>query len=195
MTDAGHDGHDGHGWDRQLLGRIAAGDEDAYRALFARYAPTALALALRVIRHRALAEESVQEAFLEVWRDPRRYDERRGSVRAWIMTLVHNRAVDALRREVSQQRRVTDHASREPAADDPVEEVAEAIDLPKERERVREALGSLPDPQREVLTLMYFDGLSQTQVAAKLGIPLGTVKSRALLAMRKLKGRLAEVER
>ena len=186
---------DSHGWDRELLGRIAKGDDDAYRALFARYAPTALALAQRVIRHRGLAEESVQEAFLEIWRAPTRYDDGRGSVRAWIMTLVHNRSVDALRREVSQQRRAADQAAREPAAEDPVEEVAETLDLPKDRARIRDALASLPGEQREVLELMYFDGLSQTQVADKLGIPLGTVKSRAVLAMRKLRRRLAEVER
>jgi RNA polymerase sigma-70 factor (ECF subfamily) len=182
-------------WDRELLQRIAKSDTEAYRALFDRYAPTALALALRLVRHRPLAEESVQEAFFEVWRGADRYEEARGSVRAWIMTLVHNRAVDALRRELAQRRRADDATAYDPPVDDPAADIAEALDIPKERARVRAALDTLPDEQRQVLELMYFDGLSQTQVADQMTIPLGTVKSRAVLAMRKLRTQLTEVER
>lgn len=182
-------------WDRELLQRIAKSDTEAYRALFDRYAPTALALALRLVRHRPLAEESVQEAFFEVWRGADRYEETRGSVRAWIMTLVHNRAVDALRRELAQRRRADDATTYDPPVADPAADIAEALDIPKERARVRAALDALPDEQRQVLELMYFDGLSQTQVADQMTIPLGTVKSRAVLAMRKLRTQLTEVER
>jgi len=182
-------------WDRELLRQIAKSDTEAYRALFDRYAPTALALALRLVRHRPLAEESVQEAFFEVWRGADRYQESRGSVRAWIMTLVHNRAVDALRRELAQRRRADDASAYDPPVADPAADIAEALDVPKERERVRTALETLPGEQRQVLELMYFDGLSQSQVAERLTIPLGTVKSRAVLAMRKLRTQLTEVER
>jgi RNA polymerase sigma factor (sigma-70 family) len=180
--------------DRALLARISAGDADAYRTLFARYAPTALALALRLVRQRALAEESVQEAFLEVWRKPERYQEARGTVRAWLMTLVHNRSVDALRRELAQRRRV-DASAFAPVPDEPAADVVDALDLPQERARVRRALDGLPDDQRRVLELMYFDGMSQTDIAAHLSIPLGTVKSRSVLAMRKLRPQFREVER
>jgi len=181
--------------DRALLARISAGDADAYKTLFARYAPTALALALRLVRHRSLAEESVQEAFLEVWRKPERYQEARGTVRAWLMTLVHNRSVDALRRELAQRRRSDEAAAFASVPDDPASDVVGALDLPKERARVRRALDGLPDDQRRVLELMYFDGMSQTDIAAHLSIPLGTVKSRSVLAMRKLRPQLREVER
>ena len=178
--------------DRDLLRRIGVSDAEAYRALFARYAPTAMALAHRVVRQRTLAEESVQETFLQIWRDPDRYQDDRGSVRAWIMTMVHNRSVDALRREVSQRRRTEEARADDQLVDDPAPEIVEAIDLPGKQAAVRAALGSLPPEQFEVLELMYFGGLSQSQVAAKLSIPLGTVKSRTLLAMRKLKVQLEE---
>jgi RNA polymerase sigma-70 factor (ECF subfamily) len=181
-----------HEQDRDLLRRIGRNDAEAYRALFARYAPTAMALAHRVVRQRTLAEESVQETFLQIWRDPDRYHDDRGSVRAWIMTMVHNRAVDALRREVSQRRRTEQAMADEQLVDDPAPDIVDAIDLPGKQAAVRAALGSLPPEQLEVLELMYFGGLSQSQVAAKLSIPLGTVKSRTLLAMRKLKVQLEE---
>jgi RNA polymerase sigma factor (sigma-70 family) len=181
-----------HEQDRDLLRRIGRNDAEAYRALFARYAPTAMALAHRVVRQRTLAEESVQETFLQIWRDPDRYQDERGSVRAWIMTMVHNRAVDALRREVSQRRRTEQAMADDQLVEDPAPEIVDAIDLPGKRAAVRAALGSLPPEQLEVVELMYFGGLSQSQVAAKLSIPLGTVKSRTLLAMRKLKVQLEE---
>jgi RNA polymerase sigma-70 factor (ECF subfamily) len=151
-----------------------------------------MALAHRVVRQRTLAEESVQETFLQIWRDPDRYQDDRGSVRAWIMTMVHNRAVDALRREMSQRRRTEQAMADDQLVDDPAPGIVDAIDLPGKRAAVRAALGSLPHEQLEVLELMYFGGLSQSQVAAKLSIPLGTVKSRTLLAMRKLKVQLEE---
>jgi RNA polymerase sigma-70 factor (ECF subfamily) len=181
--------------DRELLQRITRADTEAFRSLFARYAPTALALAIRIVRNRPLAEEAVQEAFLEVWRGPDRYKESRGSVRAWIMTLVHNRTVDALRRELAQRRRADDATAFDPPVTDPAADIVAALDLPTDRARVQAALGTLPAEQRAVLMLMYFDSLTQTEVAERLSIPLGTVKSRAVLAMRKLRSQLIEVER
>jgi RNA polymerase sigma factor (sigma-70 family) len=179
----------GDGGDRALIAGIAAGDEDDFRSLFRRYAPTALGLATRVIRDPALAEEVVQEAFLAVWRDPAGYDAGMGSVRAWLMGIVHHRAVDATRREQARRRR--DEAGALP--DPPVfveDDVIEVLDLPEQRRAVREALKGLPDPQREVVELMYFSGLTQSQIAERLSLPLGTVKSRTLLAMRRLRGAL-----
>jgi RNA polymerase sigma factor (sigma-70 family) len=172
--------------DGALIAGIRAGDEEDFRRLFRRYAPTALGLATRVVRDPALAEEVVQEAFLAVWRDPSGYDPRIGSVRSWLMAIVHHRAVDATRREAARRRR--DDAR--PLFEPPVvveDEVIEEVDLVRLRRAVREALVALPRLQREVVELMYFSGLSQSQIAERLSVPLGTVKSRTLLAMRRLR--------
>jgi RNA polymerase sigma-70 factor (ECF subfamily) len=182
--------------DLDLVLRVRKGDDDAFRSLFDRYAPTAKALAIRVVRHTHLAEEIVQEAFLAVWRNPDGYDEQRGSVRTWLMGMVHHRAVDAVRREEAQRRRAEEQVSE--ARDeqpDHADQVADELARPEERRLVRAALDELPREQREVLELMYFDGLSQTGVAEKTGLPLGTVKSRTLLGMRRMRGALEGLER
>ena len=182
--------------DRDLVRRIRAGDEEAFRGLFRRYAPTALGLARRVVRQPHLAEETVQEAFLSVWKNPDGYDPSRGSVRAWLMSAVHHRAVDAVRREEAQRRRAEDVLSLPDAApEDPAEQVVAEIGLPQERAAVRAALEDLPAEQREVIELMYFSGMSQTEIAERMGLPLGTVKSRTLLGMRRLRAALVYLER
>ncbi len=182
--------------DLVLIDGIEQGDEEAFRGLFGRYGPTAKALALRVVRQADLAEEIVQEAFLAVWRHPERFERHRGSVRAWLMGMVHHRAVDAVRREEAQRRRADDMVAtaREEVADHS-DDVVDRLSLPSERRLVRDALSDLPNEQREVLELMYFDGLSQSRIAERTGLPLGTVKSRALLAMRRLRLALGEMER
>jgi RNA polymerase sigma factor (sigma-70 family) len=112
------------------------------------------------------------------------------------MTMVHHRAVDAVRREESQRRRAEDaQASDVLAVEDPADAVVAQLGLPEERRAVRAALGDLPFEQRQVIELMYFDGLSQSKVSERLGLPLGTVKSRTLLGMRRLRSALIEVER
>jgi len=182
--------------DRDLMARLRRGDEEAFRGLFHRYAPTAKALAQRVVRQSHLAEEIVQEAFMAVWRDPGAYDGERGSVRSWLMGMVHHRAVDLVRREEAHRRRAEaaiPQAIEEQA--DHADDVVQQLGLPEERRIVRAALADLPGEQRDVLELMYFDGLSQSQIAEKTGIPLGTVKSRTMLGMRRMRDMLAEVER
>lgn len=181
--------------DRELLERILRRDEVAFGELFDRYAPTAKALAARMVRSPQLAEEIVQEAFLAVWRSPEGYDRRRGSVRAWLMGTVHHRAVDAVRREESQRRRLERSATDGLVVlSDPAEDVVDQLDLPRERRRVRAALDELPTEQRRILELMYFEGRSQSQIAQATGLPLGTVKSRTLLGMRRLRAALAEAD-
>jgi RNA polymerase sigma factor (sigma-70 family) len=177
--------------DRDLIQRIGGGDEDAFRRLFRAFAPTALALAQRIVRQPFLAEEIVQEVFLAVWRTPERYRADRGSVKSWLMGMVHHRAVDVVRREESQRRRAEDakpEAVEAPA--DPGVTVVEALSGPQERMAVRAALDHIPAEQRRVLELMYYDGMSQSQIAARLSLPLGTVKSRTLLGMRRLRSAL-----
>jgi RNA polymerase sigma factor (sigma-70 family) len=182
--------------DEGLVLRVGAGDEQAFRELFGRYAAVAHALAFRLVRQAQVAEEIVQEAFLAVWRNPDRYDAARGSVRSWLMGTVHHRAVDAVRREQAQRRRAEQAAGLGPGiVEDPVDDVLAAIDLPRERRLVRTALGELPEEQREVIQRMYFDGLSQSQIAERTGLPLGTVKSRTLLAMRRLRAHLGDGSR
>jgi RNA polymerase sigma-70 factor (ECF subfamily) len=179
--------------DLDLLQRVERRDEDAFRSLFRRHAPHAHALALRVVRQPSLAEDAVQDAFLALWRDAASYDRGRGSVRAWLMQMVHNRAVDLVRREESQRRR-----AERPALivlDDPVDRVIDDLGSEEEGARVREALAELPAEQRRVIELMYFEGLSQSRIAERLSIPLGTVKSRTVLGMRRLHARLAGMER
>jgi RNA polymerase sigma-70 factor (ECF subfamily) len=182
--------------DRELVRRIEGGDEEAFRGLFRRYAPSAMAVARRVARQPFLAEEIVQEAFLAVWRNPGGYDQERGSVKSWLMGMVHHRAVDAVRREESQRRRAEEaRADDVVVLEDPAEAVVDQLGLPMERAAVRTALEELPAEQRQVIELMYFGGRSQSQVAERLGLPLGTVKSRTLLGMRKLRASLVGMER
>ncbi len=182
--------------DRALVARVRDGDEEAFRGLFDRYAPTAKALALRVIRQTHLAEEIVQEAFLALWRNPEGYDGTRGSVRSWLMGMVHHRAVDAVRREEAHRRRADSAVAeiRDESADH-ADDVVEELGRPEERRVVRAALAELPTEQRGVLEMMYFDGLTQTQIADKTGLPLGTVKSRTLLGMRRMRASLGGLER
>ena len=182
--------------DRELVKRIGRGDEEAFRGLFRRYAQNATALARRVVRQPFLAEEIVQEAFLALWRDPAGYDQQRGSVKAWLMGMVHHRAVDAVRREESQRRRAEDVVVVvDLPAEDPADAVVDELDAPEERRAVRAALEELPVEQRQVIELMYFGGLSQSKIADRLSLPLGTVKSRTLLGMRRLRAALVGMER
>ena len=175
--------------DRDLVRRVADGDEEAFRGLFRRYAPNAQALALRVVRQPFLAEEIVQDTFLSLWRNPSGFDPARGSFRGWLLSLVHHRAVDLVRREESQRRRA-EAAGADPVQTgppDPADDVAKRIDLQQDSARVRSALDVLPQEQRAVIELMYFGGLSQSMIAQRLSLPLGTVKSRTLLGMRRLR--------
>ncbi len=181
--------------DQELVRRVQRGDEDAFRRLFRCYAPSALSLARRVVQQPFLAEEIVQEAFLAVWRNPDGYDPRLGSVRAWLMGTVHHRAVDAVRLEETQRRRAEDPRGAVVAIADVADRVVEELGLSEERKAVRAALQVLPAEQRQVIELMYFAGLSQSKIAARLDLPLGTVKSRTLLAMRRLRAELEGISR
>lgn len=182
--------------DRELVQRIRRRDGEAFRGLFGRYAPSAMALARRIVRQPFLAEEIVQEAFLAVWRTPGGYDPQRGSVRAWLMGMVHHRAVDAVRREESQRRRAEESQLSDPVIQpDPAQDVVDQLGLPEERRAVRDALDDLPAEQRQVIELMYFEGLSQSKIADQLGLPLGTVKSRTLLGMRRLRTSMRGLQR
>jgi RNA polymerase sigma factor (sigma-70 family) len=180
--------------DGDLLRGIAAGDEAAFRGLYRRYAASSYGLAVRIVKQEFLAEEIVQETFLALWRGAGAYDPSRGSVRTWLLSSIHHRAVDAVRREEAHTRRALRVQRESIPAPDIADDVAYGVDLAGERAQVRDALDALPAEQAEVVTLMYFGGLSQAQVAERLALPLGTVKSRCLLAMRRLRTALVGSE-
>lgn len=176
--------------DPELTRRVAMRDSTAFEELYRRYAPAAYGIALRVLRQPALAEEVTHDAFIALWRAPEAYDATRGSFRSFFLSLVHHRAVDMVRSEErlrERERRV----NQEPPPDEDVgEAVVEEADLADRRREVAEALRELPPEQREPLEMMYFRGLTQARIAEEMGIPLGTVKTRILAAMRKLRSKL-----
>jgi RNA polymerase sigma factor (sigma-70 family) len=174
--------------DADLLQRIASGDTSAVDELYDRFRRPAFALARRILADDTLAEDVLQDVFLTVWRDPGAFDGRRGTFASWLMAMVHHKAVDAVRREESQRRRQTlagdDLALRAPMVTQDVEEEAWTRTVAA---AVRLALSDLPESQREALTLAYYGGYTQREVAALTGAPLGTVKTRMLAGMRRMK--------
>ncbi|MBY3552156.1 sigma-70 family RNA polymerase sigma factor [Modestobacter lapidis] len=182
---------EGSAADVELLRRMAAGDRSAVDDLYERFRRPAFALARRVLGDDALAEDVVQEVLVTVWRDPGGFDGARGSVSSWLLAMVHHKAVDAVRREESHRRRqvrVGDDLAL--AAPNQVADVADEAWAGVVAGRVRAALHALPEAQREALTLAYYGGYTQREVAALTGAPLGTVKTRMLAGMRRLKDQL-----
>ena len=180
--------------DEELMELVGAGEVRAFEVVFDRHAGPAYSLAYRMCGSRALAEDIVQEAFLSLWRSGTGYDRSRGSVRSWVLSAVHNRAVDALRRKGAKSGRdVSDEgiAERLRAPDSTDVQVEER----DQARRVRGALGTLPDDQRQVIELAYFGGLSHTQIAEMLDLPPGTVKGRMRLGLSKMRSALGEAER
>ncbi|WP_051144041.1 sigma-70 family RNA polymerase sigma factor [Modestobacter italicus] len=158
--------------------------EDSIAELLDRWTRPALSLARRIVVDDRLAEEVVQEAFVAYWRHPGAYQAGRGSFGTWFLALVHHKAVDAVRHEASHRRRSAALAVRDGHAIGT--DVAEVVADRLADARVRTALDALPAPQREALVLAYWGGSTQTEIAARTGTPLGTVKTRMLLGMRRL---------
>lgn len=179
--------------DDALLAHAGAGDEQALAELYDRYGGLAYGLALRVLRDRSLAEDAVQEGFLNVWRNASRFDGGRAPVAGWIMTLVHRRAVDLVRR-AERERRVTIARSQVELEIESPSVVEEALRR-ESRKTVRAALRRLPAEQRGLIELAYYEGLTQTEIAERLELPLGTVKSRTFAGLSRLRALLGDVER
>jgi RNA polymerase sigma-70 factor (ECF subfamily) len=173
--------------DEALVLLAAHSEQPALAELYDRYGSPAYGLALRIVRDETLAEDAVQEAFLSLWRTAGRFVPERGRASAWILTLVHRRAVDLVRRE---ERRRTD--CLEPASEAGGAGADEEAWLRLQRERVQEALEQLPDQQREALELAYYGGFTQTELAERLGQPLGTIKSRMFTGLARLRELLGE---
>ena len=170
--------------DEALVALVARDDEDALAELYDRMSRIAYGLALRVLRDERHAEDAVQEAFLQVWRSAASFRAERAKASTWILTLVHRRAVDLVRRE---QRRQADPLTDESDTAQAPEQTEEAVWLRFERERVQTALKQLPDVQREALELAYYGGFSQSELAERLGVPLGTIKSRMFAGLARLR--------
>ena len=177
--------------DVELLRRVAAGARGAIEDLYERFRRPAFSLARRVLGDDPLAEEVLQDVFVTIWRNPGAFDTARGSVASWVLAMVHHKAVDAVRREESHRRRQV-RAEEDVVLSAPtmVTDVADQAWAGVVAGRVRAALNALPEAQREALTLAYYGGYTQREVAALTGSPLGTVKTRMLAGMRRLKDTL-----
>jgi RNA polymerase sigma factor (sigma-70 family) len=176
------DGERAGDWELAVRKRMASGDESALTEVYDQYASFVYGLALRVIGDPRAAEDVSQDVFVAIWERPEAFDPERGSLRTWLGTLAHRRAVDYVRREEARRRRAERDASRRASVPD-VEEIAVALVT---AERVREALDLLPDEQRRAIQLAYFGGKTYRQVAEVLGIPEGTAKSRLRLGLRRI---------
>jgi RNA polymerase sigma-70 factor, ECF subfamily len=175
--------------DEALVALLARSDETALAELYDRFGRLAYGLARRILRDDALAEDAVQEGFLAAWRSAPRFVPERAKASTWLLTLVHRRAVDLVRRE--ERRRTEPLDERIEAAGGPTDE---AVWLRFERERVQEALARLPDQQREALELAYYGGFTQSELAERLGQPVGTIKSRMFTGLSRLRDLLTEPE-
>jgi RNA polymerase sigma-70 factor (ECF subfamily) len=173
--------------DEAVLALVARSDETALAELYDRFGRVAYGLALRILRDPSLAEDAVQEAFLAVWRTADRFLAERAKASTWVLTIVHRRAVDVVRRE---ERRRADPIEDEPH---PAGEATDEEASLRERRRiVQEALAKLPPEQRQALELAYYGGLTQSELAERLGQPLGTIKSRMFAALARLRELLVD---
>jgi RNA polymerase sigma factor (sigma-70 family) len=173
--------------DEALVALVARADDGALAELYDRFGHVAYGLALKVVRDPALAEDAVQDAFLAVWRSSGRFVAERAKASTWILTLVHRRAVDVVRREQPRRTEPLETAPQ-PSANLTEDEAW----LRLQRTRVQEALRRLPDQQREAIELAYYGGFTQSELADRLGEPLGTIKSRMFSGLARLRELLAE---
>jgi RNA polymerase sigma-70 factor (ECF subfamily) len=173
--------------DRELLARVARGDVTALRSIYEQHATRAITIAYRILRNREEAEDVVQETFLEVWRRSAQFDPGRGGAVAWVVTIARSRAIDRLRARNIAGRTIAS-AADETVGLLPVSPPSPAVETQRKRDerRVAAALSTLPPAQRRTIELAYFEGLSQSEIAARTASPLGTVKMRVKLAMAKL---------
>jgi RNA polymerase sigma-70 factor (ECF subfamily) len=178
--------------DEDLMTLVDRKDPDAFEVFYDRHGGAAYSLAHRIVGDRGMAEDVTQEAFLSIWRSRARYDPARGSVRAWALGIVRNRAIDALRRSARPVPKL-DSDDELALEAQPASERTEAEAIRRETAgRLRQALGLLPREQSQVIELAYFGGFSHSEIAAMLGAPLGTIKGRMRLGLEKIRATLAE---
>jgi RNA polymerase sigma-70 factor, ECF subfamily len=176
--------------DEEVMQLVQRGDARAFELLYDRHGGAAFSLAYRMVADRAAAEDISQEAFLSIWRSRLRYQPDRGSVRTWVLGIVHHRAIDALRRNLAHQRRRAPLEGVEQRHEAPERTDVEAARR-EEARHVRKALEALPEEQCQVIELAYFGGFTHSEIAEALGMPMGTVKGRMRLGLDKLRRELA----
>jgi RNA polymerase sigma-70 factor, ECF subfamily len=182
--------------DDQLVQRMSQGDVDALDILYDRYARAVFSFAVRIVRDGRIAEEVLQEAFMRSWQQSGRFELNRGNYASWLLSITHNLAIDEVRKSQRRPQKadmvdITDVLRSEVDTSVNIEEAAEATEL---RGVIRSAMSRLPDAQRRVIELAYFEGLSQREISAFLNEPLGTIKTRMRLGMQKLRDVLSEQE-
>jgi RNA polymerase sigma-70 factor (ECF subfamily) len=170
-----------------LMQLVQAGDDGAFAALYDELAGVVFGTVKRVLRDPAMSEEVTQEVFVELWRTAARFDPERASVSTWAITIARRRAVDRVRREQSQRDRIERSATLRP---DEVDSSDDVVVASIESERVNRAVAELPDEQRIVIEMAFIDGHTHGEIAERLDLPLGTVKGRVRLGLKKLGGRL-----
>ena len=175
----------------ELLGRVARGDETAFGDLYDQMAPRVLGLVKRLLVDHAQSEEVTQEIFLEIWQSASRYEAQRGGASTWILTMAHRRAVDRIRSSQAGRDRDTKIGIRDLAVE--YDNVSETVETRMEHERVEKAMSRLTELQRQAISLAYYGGLSHSEVAERLHIPLGTVKTRLRDGMIRLRDELGVV--
>jgi RNA polymerase sigma-70 factor (ECF subfamily) len=172
--------------DEDLMQLVCENDSAAFAVVYERHANAAFSLAFRMCGKRGIAEDVVQEAFLSLWRSSSRYDRTRGSVRTWVLGIVHNRAIDALRRAVVQDRgRISDEGIEEHL--EAPERTDQEVGRRDEAREIRAALGGLPPDQSRVIELAYYGGFTHTEIASMLDTPVGTIKGRMRLGLQKMR--------
>jgi RNA polymerase sigma-70 factor (ECF subfamily) len=177
--------------DEEVMQLVQGGNPRAFELLYDRHGGAAFSLAYRMVGNRVTAEDVTQEAFLSIWRSRLRYDQARGSVRTWVLGIVHNRAIDALRRSFVHDRRRETMEGVEERHEAPERTEVEAARR-EEARSIRSALDTLPDEQRRTIELAYFGGFSHSQIAELLEEPIGTVKGRMRLGLDKMRRQLSE---
>jgi RNA polymerase sigma-70 factor (ECF subfamily) len=177
--------------DEELMELVRRGHASAFEVVYDRHAGAAFSLAYRMCGQRALAEDVVQEGFLALWRSGSRYDSSRGSVRSWILRIVHNRAIDALRRGAIHDRARVDGEGIAERVAAPDRTELEFVRRDEARE-IRDALERLPDEQSRVIELAYFGGLTHVEIASMLDVPVGTIKGRMRLGLAKMRMALGD---
>ena len=174
--------------DAGLLRSIQSGDQQAVAALYDRYSGAAYGLAFRITNDGTLAEDVVQDAFVSVWKQAARFDLARGQVKSWLLTIVHHKAIDVVRRRANRHERALPDGPGDFVAGygRPHEETAAAMDA----DAVRAAVRQVPDDQRRTIEMAYFEGLTHVEIAERMQVPLGTVKSRLRIGLEKMRDAL-----
>jgi len=176
--------------DEELMHLVRDGDANAFELVYDRHGGAAFSLAYRMVGDRTIAEDITQEAFLSMWRSRARYERERGSVRAWVLGIVHHRTIDALRRNLVHDRKRASAEGLEERQEAPERTDAEVVRRDEARS-VREAMETLPEEQNQVIRLAYFGGFTHSQIAEMLDMPVGTVKGRMRLGLDKMRRNLA----